>query len=88
MLRLGYTNYIAQGGDWGSIISTRIAEQYPDNCIGLHINFHFSGLPWRRGIIPFIRSAAVTLLPSFFLTETERENLKRNNILDTVQKTG
>jgi hypothetical protein len=33
-----------------------------------------------KGIIPFIKSAAVKFFPSWFLTETEQENLKRNDL--------
>mgnify|MGYP005695283523 FL=1 len=38
MLELGYNKYIAQGGDWGATVSKWIAELFPDNCIGLHLN--------------------------------------------------
>jgi pimeloyl-ACP methyl ester carboxylesterase len=38
MVRLGYTRYGAQGGDWGSIITTRIGAQNLGNCIGIHVN--------------------------------------------------
>ena len=38
MLSLGYKKYIAQGGDWGATISKWIAELFPKNCIGLHLN--------------------------------------------------
>ncbi len=35
---LGYKNYFAQGGDWGSYISAWLAFDYPDNCKGIHLN--------------------------------------------------
>ena len=38
MLALGYKKYIAQGGDWGSMITKWIAELFPENCIGIHLN--------------------------------------------------
>lgn len=38
MLRLGYKRYAAQGGDWGSLVTTRIAIQDPINCLGIHLN--------------------------------------------------
>jgi pimeloyl-ACP methyl ester carboxylesterase len=38
MLRLGYKRYAAQGGDWGSIVTTCIGIQDPGNCIGIHLN--------------------------------------------------
>jgi pimeloyl-ACP methyl ester carboxylesterase len=36
---LGYDKFIAQGGDFGAIISTHIAMRYPDKLIGLHMNY-------------------------------------------------
>jgi pimeloyl-ACP methyl ester carboxylesterase len=45
MQNLGYTHYIAQGGDWGSMISRLIALQYPDACVGCHINFIYTQPP-------------------------------------------
>jgi microsomal epoxide hydrolase len=38
MATLGYPRYFAQGGDWGSITTSRMAETYPDNVAALHVN--------------------------------------------------
>jgi pimeloyl-ACP methyl ester carboxylesterase len=38
MKRLGYTRYVAQGGDWGSPISSAMARQAPPGLLGIHIN--------------------------------------------------
>ncbi|TIU98857.1 MAG: epoxide hydrolase, partial [Mesorhizobium sp.] len=38
MARLGYRNYVAQGGDWGSPISSAMARQAPEGLLGIHIN--------------------------------------------------
>src|SRR3954468_2589993 len=38
MKRLGYTRYVAQGGDWGSPVSGAMARQAPDGLLGIHIN--------------------------------------------------
>ena len=38
MARLGYTRYVAQGGDWGSIITCAVAEADPDHCAAMHLN--------------------------------------------------
>jgi len=35
---LGYSRYVAQGGDWGSIIASWMAHDYPQSCAGLHLN--------------------------------------------------
>ena len=38
MNRLGYTRYVAQGGDWGAIITDLLAAQAPPGLIGMHTN--------------------------------------------------
>jgi pimeloyl-ACP methyl ester carboxylesterase len=38
MQRLGYTRYVAQGGDWGSPISSAMARQSAAGLLGIHIN--------------------------------------------------
>lgn len=51
MKRLGYTRYVAQGGDWGAIINDLMATQGYPELIGMHTN-----LP--AGIPPEINKAA------------------------------
>jgi pimeloyl-ACP methyl ester carboxylesterase len=38
MKRLGYTNYVAQGGDWGAPITSAMARQKPAGLLGIHLN--------------------------------------------------
>ena len=38
MQRLGYTRYVAQGGDWGTPISSAMARQAAAGLLGIHIN--------------------------------------------------
>jgi pimeloyl-ACP methyl ester carboxylesterase len=38
MNRLGYARYVAQGGDWGSPVSSAMARQAPAGLLGIHIN--------------------------------------------------
>jgi pimeloyl-ACP methyl ester carboxylesterase len=38
MQRLGYTRYVAQGGDWGNAISELMALQQPPGLLGIHTN--------------------------------------------------
>jgi pimeloyl-ACP methyl ester carboxylesterase len=38
MQRLGYTRYVAQGGDWGSPVCDAMARQAPVGLLGIHIN--------------------------------------------------
>jgi len=38
MKRLGYTRYVAQGGDWGAIIVDLMGAQAPPELLGIHTN--------------------------------------------------
>lgn len=38
MARLGYTRWVAQGGDWGSAVTTAIGVQKLAGCAGIHLN--------------------------------------------------
>ena len=38
MKRLGYTHYVAQGGDWGSPVSHAMARLAPAGLAGIHVN--------------------------------------------------
>lgn len=37
MLKLGYERFFAQGGDWGSIVTTEIGAQNLGHCEGIHV---------------------------------------------------
>jgi len=38
MKRLGYTRFVAQGGDWGNAVTEQMALQKPPELIGIHTN--------------------------------------------------
>jgi pimeloyl-ACP methyl ester carboxylesterase len=38
MKRLGYTRYVAQGGDWGNAVTELMALQAPPGLLGIHTN--------------------------------------------------
>jgi pimeloyl-ACP methyl ester carboxylesterase len=38
MNRLGYTHYVAQGGDWGAPVTSAMARQAAPGLLGIHIN--------------------------------------------------
>jgi microsomal epoxide hydrolase len=42
---LGYKRYGVQGGDWGSVVSTQLARQFPEAIAGLHLNSVQAVLP-------------------------------------------
>src|SRR5205807_4169340 len=38
MKRLGYTRFVAQGGDWGAVIVDLMGVQAPPELLGIHVN--------------------------------------------------
>lgn len=38
MKRLGYNRYVSQGGDWGAVVSDKMAAQAPEGLLGIHTN--------------------------------------------------
>ncbi|MEZ5170315.1 MAG: epoxide hydrolase [Acidimicrobiia bacterium] len=45
MGRLGYSRYGAQGGDWGSLVTTQLAEVDAGHLAGIHLNMPVCGPP-------------------------------------------
>jgi pimeloyl-ACP methyl ester carboxylesterase len=61
MKRLGYTKFVAQGGDWGAVVTELLAVQAPSGLLGIHTNMPgifpaeidaaaFSGAPAPAGL--------------------------------------
>jgi pimeloyl-ACP methyl ester carboxylesterase len=45
MKRLGYTRFVAQGGDWGALITDVMGTQAPAELLGIHLNWVFAVPP-------------------------------------------
>ena len=45
MKRLGYTRFVAQGGDWGGMITDVMGKQAPPELLGIHLNWVFAVPP-------------------------------------------
>jgi pimeloyl-ACP methyl ester carboxylesterase len=45
MKRLGYTRFVAQGGDWGGMITDVMGTQAPPELLGIHLNWSFAVPP-------------------------------------------
>jgi len=41
MARLGYTRWVAQGGDWGAGVTTALGHVKPQGLAGIHLNWQF-----------------------------------------------
>jgi pimeloyl-ACP methyl ester carboxylesterase len=52
MKRLGYTRYVAQGGDWGSPVSGAMARQAPAGLLGIHLNLPAAVPPEVAAVVP------------------------------------
>src|SRR5215469_4589571 len=44
MQRLGYTHYVAQGGDVGASVTDQMGRQAPEGLLGIHMNLLVTGL--------------------------------------------
>ena len=76
MDRLGYTRYVAQGGDVGAAVTDTMALQAPDGLAGIHLNFLrrppldvaaavFGGAPEPKGLTEKERVALEALRAQF-----------------------
>jgi pimeloyl-ACP methyl ester carboxylesterase len=74
MCDLGYTKYIAQGGDYGSFLAMSLCNADREACAGYHINFATHGMPLQRGLRGLLSVARAWLFPSWaFPDEVERK---------------
>ena len=57
MKRLGYTRFVAQGGDWGAIVTDVMATQEPPELLGMHTNLPGAVPPEVSQAIRFVTGA-------------------------------
>lgn len=72
MLKLGYSHYVGQGGDWGSIVLRAMALTYPKACIGIHLNFIMTLPP-----VPMKHPITLLWLILRWFTPEEKKRLAR-----------
>jgi len=51
MERLGYAQFVAQGGDWGGMVTDVMGTQAPAGLLGIHVNWPFAVPPEIDGAI-------------------------------------
>jgi hypothetical protein len=89
MKRLGYTKFVAQGGDWGAIIVDHMGVQAPPELLGIHTNMAnvipvdidkaaFSGAILPRGVGQRRRIPNSSITTSFPKAGTSRRGSNRS----------
>ncbi|HXZ65659.1 MAG TPA: epoxide hydrolase [Streptosporangiaceae bacterium] len=80
MKRLGYSRFVAQGGDWGAIVTDLMAVQAPPELLGMHTNM--------AGAVPPQVSKALNVLPTgeqpSGLSAEEEQAYERLNLFFTT----
>ena len=66
MKRLGYSKFVYHGGDWGSIIGTKIASMYPNEVLGAHITLPTA----TRSLGHIIKLGLAHYVPNLVYTES------------------
>ena len=74
MVKLGYGQYVTQGGDWGYAITRFMGRQYPHACHGSHVNM-YPTLPYFKN--PLLALEFYSQYFVFGLPKTAKEGLDR-----------
>jgi microsomal epoxide hydrolase len=74
MARLGYTRYVAQGGDWGSQVATRIGALDPEHCVAIHVNMAIADRPADAPPLTDADKADLASMQSFMREESGYAN--------------
>jgi pimeloyl-ACP methyl ester carboxylesterase len=92
MERLGYTRYVAQGGDVGALVTDVMGRQAPDGLVGIHLNL-LAGAPFIVDQLPAEsaqeRAAHETLATfttdgfGYFLEQSTRPQTVGYSLLDS-----
>jgi epoxide hydrolase len=65
MRRLGYTDYLAQGGDWGAGVTTWMAKQHVEGLAAIHLNLPILFPPPVEGELSQAEKATIAQLVAF-----------------------
>ncbi|XP_048452689.1 epoxide hydrolase 1 [Rhincodon typus] len=89
MQRLGFDRFYVQGGDWGSLIATNMAQMKPQNVKGIHLNF-FPNARMGLKILPsLLLGQYAPSLVGFTQTDVERMYpFVKKNVYDLLKESG
>jgi pimeloyl-ACP methyl ester carboxylesterase len=65
MHRLGYQRYVAQGGDWGAQVTTRLGSLDPEHCVAIHLNMALGTRPATPGPLTEEEQADLAVMKQF-----------------------
>jgi pimeloyl-ACP methyl ester carboxylesterase len=65
MHRLGYQRYVAQGGDWGAQVTTRLGSLDPEHCVAIHLNMALGTRPATPGPLTEEEQADLAAMKQF-----------------------
>mgnify|MGYP000663348956 CR=1 FL=1 len=68
--KLGYKNYLAQGGDWGGAITTWLGYDHPKTCNAIHLNIFTNFRSYVRKYFKDSRLIRLMEFPVLFLGAT------------------
>lgn len=80
MRKLGYQQYMVQGGDWGSIIGQQLAYDYPSHAVMFHSNMPILSIQNSFRLFMTALQALVDFIPGvnrLTLKESEREGIRK-----------
>lgn len=72
----------------GSAVVTSIADQYPDNVLGIHINFTPMPPPFNKGIRALYDIVSSHIMPSYVLDSNDQHIMSSSSITALIQETG
>ncbi|MGW3312990.1 epoxide hydrolase family protein [Streptomyces sp. NPDC001073] len=83
MKRLGYTQWAAQGGDWGGVVTTDLGVMRPEGLVGIHLNTQYAfPAQMPENLSPEQRDAVETL--AFYAGELGGSNHLQGTKPETV----
>ncbi len=69
MQRLGHPRYVAQGGDWGSAVTTALGAEDPQHCAAIHITLAMGSRPAAGAAAPTAEEQHALARAKFYADE-------------------
>lgn len=85
--RLGYSKFMAQGGDWGSSVVSNLAKMFPESVYGVHLNMILMVLNLKlKNILLHILGS---YFPSYLFSDPEFANFSyKKSLFAFIKETG